>query len=107
MDTLTDLVSFFHDRLDEETRDAALFHELDCPDSHRTGHVSCACPCPARILDRIDTLRVLFRRCEQRIKQEAEGGPCWPLDSILAFASMKALAQPFELHPDWRDNWYP
>src|SRR5687768_6547969 len=107
MDTVTDLASFFHNRLDEEERDAALFHELDCPDSHRTGRISCSCPCPARMLDRTATRRVLFRRCEQRIKREQEEDLCWPLDSVLAFQTMKALALPFELHPDWRDNWYP
>lgn len=107
MDTIADLVSFFHDRLDEETRDAALFHELDCPVSHTTGRGRCCCPCPARLLDQLATFRILFQRCEQRIRNEAEGDVCWPLDSILAFQTMKALALPFELHPAWQDNWYP
>lgn len=44
MDTVTDLASFFHDRLDDEERDAALFHEPGCPDSHETGRISCWCP---------------------------------------------------------------
>ncbi|UIX34221.1 DUF6221 family protein [Streptomyces sp. GQFP] len=107
MDTVTDLASFVHDRLDEEERDAALFHELDCPNSHRTGRISCSCPCPDRILDRAATRRDLLRRCEQRIRREAEGDLRWSRDSILAFQTMKALALPFELHPTWRDNWYP
>lgn len=107
METVTDLALFLHERWDEEERDAALFHELDCPDPHKTGRVRCGCPCPARLLDQIATHRVLLRRCEQRIKREREEDLCWPLDSILAFQTMKALALPFELHPDWRDNWYP
>ncbi|MEU5323993.1 DUF6221 family protein [Streptomyces sp. NPDC021056] len=101
MDTATDLASFVHDRLDEEERDAALFHELDCP-----GRVSCSCPCPARLRDQIAIHRQNLRHCEQRIKRGQEE-LCWPLDSFFAFETMKALALPYELHPDWRDNWYP
>ncbi|MFI5682102.1 hypothetical protein [Streptomyces cellulosae] len=55
MDTATELASFVHARLDEEGRDAVLFHELDCPVSHTTGRISrCGCSCPARILARIE-----------------------------------------------------
>ncbi|WP_234476123.1 DUF6221 family protein [Streptomyces sp. MBT65] len=74
--------------------------------TRRGASAAAADPCPARILDRIATLRILLRRCEQRIKRGQEVD-VWSLDSILAFQSMKALALPFELHPDWRDNWYP
>ncbi|MFE6485404.1 DUF6221 family protein [Streptomyces sp. NPDC057757] len=107
MDTVTDLASFIHDRLDEEEREAALFHELDCPVPPSTGHISrCGCPCPARILNRVAIHRQILQHCEQRIKHEQEKGLCWPLDSILAFQTMKAFALPFELHPAWRDSWY-
>ncbi|WP_371663008.1 DUF6221 family protein [Streptomyces sp. NBC_00280] len=107
MDTVTDLASFLHVRWDEEERDAVLFQKLDCPAPHETRRVSYGCPCPARILDRIAIHRQIFRRCVQRMKREQDEGLCWPLDSILAFQTMKALALPFELHPGWRDNWYP
>ncbi|MGW7645243.1 hypothetical protein [Streptomyces bobili] len=105
MDTATELASFVHARLDEEGRDAILFHELDCPVSHTAGRISrCGCPCPARILARIAIHREVIRGCQQRIKHEQEKGLCWPLYSILAFQIMKAFALPFELHPAWRDN---
>jgi hypothetical protein len=108
MDTVAELASFVHARLDEEERDAALFHELDCPVSDTAGRISrCGCPCPARILERIALHREAVRGCERRIKHEQAKGLCWPLDSILAFQIMKAFALPFELHPAWRENWYP
>ncbi|MEV0937631.1 DUF6221 family protein [Streptomyces phaeochromogenes] len=108
MNLVADLVSFLHGRWDEEERDADLFHELDCPaspEARRTGR--CGCPCPAQMYDRTAVQRRILDRCEQRIRHEQEQGLCWPLDSVLAFQSMKALALPYDLHPSWRDIWYP
>ncbi|MGA5454876.1 DUF6221 family protein [Streptomyces umbrinus] len=108
MNTVADLVSFLHDRWGEDERDADLFHELGCPASLETRRAArCGCPCPAQILDRIAVHRRILIRCEHRMRHEQEQGPCWPLDSVLAFQSMKALALPYELHPAWRDDWYP
>jgi uncharacterized protein DUF6221 len=107
MDTVTDLTSFLHDRWDDEERNTVL-HELDCPVPHETGRTSrCYCPGPAQILARIATHREISRHCEQRIRHEQDDGPCWPLDSTLAFQSMKALTHPYELHPAFQDTWYP
>jgi hypothetical protein len=108
MKNSADLTSFLNNRWDEEERDADLFHELDCPTSspaRRAGR--CGCPCPAQILHRTGTHRAILSHCLRRMKREQEQGLCWPLDSILAFQSMKALALPFELHPSWQDGWYP
>ncbi|WP_328687596.1 DUF6221 family protein [Streptomyces phaeochromogenes] len=108
MNTVADLASFLRGRWGEEERDADLFHELDCPvspEARRAG--GCGCPCPARILDRTAVQRRILDRCERRMRHEQKEGPCWPLDSVLAFQSMKALALPYELHPSWRDIWYP
>ncbi|MEU9784721.1 hypothetical protein AB0H92_27795 [Streptomyces phaeochromogenes] len=85
MDTVTELASFLHDRWDDEERNIVL-HELDCPVPHETGRTSrCYCPGPAQILARVDTHREISRHCEQRIRHEQDDGPCWPLDSTLAF----------------------
>ncbi|MFG2795011.1 hypothetical protein [Streptomyces sp. NPDC048419] len=49
--------------------------------------------------------RRILRDRQQRISQE-QAGSCWPLESILAFQTMKILALPFELHPAFQDHWY-
>lgn len=108
MPVVTSLMSFLQDRWDEEQRDAALFHELDCPGPPRTGRVShCCCPCPAQILDRLTTHRRIVRDCEQRIRREQNQGLHGSVDSSRAFRIMKAFALPYELHPGWQDTWYP
>ncbi|MFF7158920.1 DUF6221 family protein [Streptomyces sp. NPDC008139] len=107
MGTLTDLASFLHDRWDEEEGSAALFHQLHCPVPYETTLGTCGCPGPARIIDGIATQRQTLRHHEQRIRRERDERPCWPPASVLAFQTMEALASPFELHPDWRDDWHP
>ncbi|GGO59339.1 DUF6221 family protein [Streptomyces lasiicapitis] len=102
MDTLTELASFLHKRLDEQGRDAELFHELTC--NRQRG---CGCPCRAQLLHDLFILRDIVTHCEERIANERRNGIAWPLQSTLAFQTLKALAAPFELHPDWQDNWYP
>ncbi|MFJ9729576.1 DUF6221 family protein [Streptomyces sp. NPDC101209] len=107
MGIASDLASFLRARWDEEVADSALFHELDCPaqEAGAAGR-ACCCPCPARIRARIASQRRILADCEQRIARD-RGQGCWPLESILAFKAMQALALPFELHPAWQDNWYP
>ncbi|MBQ0850549.1 hypothetical protein J8N05_20470 [Streptomyces sp. BH-SS-21] len=108
MPVVTSLMSFLQDRWDEEQRDAALFHELDCPDPPQAGHVShCWCPCPAQILGRLALHRRIVWDCEQRIRREQSRGVHWSVDSGRAFQIMKALALPYELHPAWQDTWHP
>jgi hypothetical protein len=106
MMTVTALASFLRDRWDEEECDAALFHELDCPGQGGDPRRICRCPCPARLLERIAANRQNLKDCEDCIEREQQAS-CWPLDSTLAFQSMKALVLPYELHPAWQDKWYP
>ncbi|MGW3135012.1 DUF6221 family protein [Streptomyces sp. NPDC001139] len=108
MGIVTDLADFLRARWDEEEADSALFHELDCPGEQAgaTGR-ACCCPCPAQIRERIATYRRILADCEQRIAVEEAQGVCWPLQSILAFKSMQALALSFELHAAWQESWYP
>ncbi|MCX5357516.1 hypothetical protein OG864_01930 [Streptomyces sp. NBC_00124] len=49
--------------------------------------------------------RQILNQALHRMTREL--GPCRPWDATLAFQSMKALALPYELHPAWKDNWYP
>lgn len=106
MGIVADLVSFLRGRWDEEEGDTALFHELDCAAQADGRAVVCPCLCPYEVSRRLAVNRQILIALEERIaREEREGG--WPLDSTLAFASMKALALPFELHPAWQDTWYP
>lgn len=41
------------------------------------------------------------------VRREQQAGQGWPLESVPAFQTIKALALPFELHPAWQDSWYP
>ncbi|MGW3118519.1 DUF6221 family protein [Streptomyces sp. NPDC001107] len=108
MGIITDLAVFLRARWDEEEDGSVLFHEFTCPVPQQTRQdCRCSCPCPTQIRTRISTHRRILTGCEQRIRREHEAGPCWPLESILAFQGMKALALPFELHPDFQDSWYP
>ncbi|MGW2835903.1 DUF6221 family protein [Streptomyces sp. NPDC001286] len=108
MGTVTDLADFLGARWDEAETDSALFHELDCPGPGmgQTEGGSCACPCPAQIHARITTHRRILAICDQHIRDE-QHYRCWPVESMRAFAVMKALALPYELHPAWQDHWYP
>ncbi|MFR0354133.1 DUF6221 family protein [Streptomyces sediminimaris] len=101
-----ELSDFLRARWGEEEHDSMLFHEFTCPVPN-LGAPTCSCPCPAKIRERIATQQRILARCEQRIRHEQEEGVCWPLESAIAFQTMKALALPFELHPAWQDSWYP
>ncbi|MFI1409851.1 DUF6221 family protein [Streptomyces sp. NPDC020707] len=110
MGIVSDLTHFLDDRYDEEQRDTVLFHEFGCLVPLQTARgrpCPCPCPCPAEMLDQIAVNRRILRNCEHQIWHEQDAGPRWPLESTLAFTTMKAFALPYELHPAWRDIWYP
>lgn len=106
--SLDELVDFLHARLDEDAHDAHLFHELACPRSVApVRSAGCACPCPVSLLAAVGVNAGTLRRYEQRLARERQCGPVWPLESSLVFTGLKAMALPYELHPAWRDGWYP
>ncbi|GAA3784733.1 hypothetical protein GCM10022403_019290 [Streptomyces coacervatus] len=106
--SLDELVGFLHARLDEDAHDAHLFHELACPCSVTPMRsAGCACPCPASLLAAVRVSEGILRRYEQQLERERQCGLVWPLESSLVFAVLKAMALPYELHPAWRDSWYP
>ncbi|MFC4608750.1 DUF6221 family protein [Streptomyces maoxianensis] len=106
--SLDELVDFLHARLDEDAHDAHLFHELACPRSVAPDpSATCACPCPASLLAAVCVNAGILRRYEQRLERERQCGLVWQLELILVFAGLKAMALPYELHPAWRDGWYP
>lgn len=92
----------------KDAHDAQLFHELACPRSVAPDpSAGCACPCPTSLLAAVDVNAGILRRYEQRLERERQSGLAWPLESSLVFAGLKAMALPYELHPAWRDGWYP
>ena len=108
------LIAFVRDRLAEEECQADLFHELTCtvaegrqrmdrPDSCLE---TCSCPAAARLSVRAHTLRDALRHCEELLRSSPDH-PRWPLGPVFAENSLRALALPYELHPAWRDHWYP
>ncbi|WP_458248303.1 DUF6221 family protein [Streptomyces sp. MAI_2237] len=110
MGIVSDLAAFLRARWDEEEEAALLLHELDCLALQAGPHTTCSCPCPAGIRAHLATQRRILDDCVQRVQRvqrERAAGPCWPVDSILAFTVMKAFALPFELHPAWQGIWYP
>ncbi|MCQ4211339.1 DUF6221 family protein [Streptomyces longispororuber] len=104
--TINYLVGFLHARLDDDERDARLFHELDCPVRTALAPRACWCPCPGQLLGHVDINRSLVARHMERLEREriTQG---WPSESIRAFECLKAMALAYELHPDWPDTWYP
>ncbi|PWI12966.1 hypothetical protein DI272_01550 [Streptomyces sp. Act143] len=108
MGIVTDLSDFLLARWGEEEDVSVLFHEDACPASRQSGGgQACACACPALIRERIATYRRILADCEQRIRSEQQQGVVWPLESALAYQTMKAFALPFEMHPAFQERWYP
>jgi hypothetical protein len=67
---ISDLTGFVLTRLDEDERDARLFHELTCPaleQEARDGFAGtwCRCPVPARILARVQVTRDIIADWER------------------------------------------
>ncbi|WP_331732006.1 DUF6221 family protein [Streptomyces sp. NBC_00989] len=109
-----ELITFVRARLAETASQAELFHELVCPavasgePGARTAVLEgCVCPVPRQILDRVRALRSVLGDCEQRIRCQDPQDPKWPLDPVFAAQTLRALALPFELHPQWQDAWLP
>ena len=109
-----ELIAFVGARLAETASQAELFHELACA-AVASGELGpraavpggCGCPVPRQILDRALVLRSVLDDCEQRIRCQDPRDPKWPLDPVFAEQALRALALPFELHPEWQDAWLP
>ncbi|WP_042404908.1 DUF6221 family protein [Streptacidiphilus carbonis] len=110
-----ELVAFVAARLVEAEAQAELFHELTCTvvtalgegPPRLDGRPRCRCPARAQLVARAHALQRVLRDCEQRIHQDDPQDPSWPLGPIFAEVSVRALALPYELHPQWREEWRP
>ena len=110
------IADFIRDRFDEEERDAGLFHELGCPIPKNRDYPfsqpadergRCECPTPIQLLDLIESRRQIVRDCEQQTLQLDPQSPDWLLLMLYVRQALGALALPYELHPDWREEWRP
>lgn len=98
-----ELIAFVGARLAETAVQAELFHELACTAVLE----GCDCSVPRQMLDRALVLRSVLDDCEQRIRCQDARDPKWPLGPVFAEQALRALALPFELHPQWQDAWLP
>ena len=110
-----ELIAFIRGRLDDEERQAQLFHELACtvPDLlvHQDGcgrcgrRWRCRCPAPAALLGRAQALRRILHHCEALLTGAASDDRCWSLDPVSAGPALRILAQRWEHQPGWREHW--
>jgi hypothetical protein len=99
---------FVRSRLAQEEKQAQLFHELHCPvPVGRRQFLACRCPCPRRLLERIAAKYAILSDCERQILCLDDQAPGWLIDSLHARQLLGAIALPYELHPDWREQWRP
>jgi hypothetical protein len=110
--TVSDLTRFVLARLDEDERDARLFHELTCPaleQEARDGFpgLRCRCPVPARILARVQATRDIIADCEQQLRVPGGGTPGTPPAAAAVRKVLGAMALDYELSPRWQEQWRP
>jgi hypothetical protein len=109
--TVSDLTRFLLSRLDEDERDARLFHEFTCTDEQHAGDgfpVSwCRCPVPAQTLVRVQVIRSIIADCERQIREPDSGAPGMlpAVDRIPKI--LGALTLSYQLHPQWNEQWHP
>jgi hypothetical protein len=108
--TVSDLTRFLLSRLDQDERDAHLFHEFTCTaDEQHAGDGFpgswCRCPVPAQTLTRGQATRDIIARCEQQLRQPVTPGMLSPADAIPKI--LGAIALPYELDPRWQEQWRP
>ncbi|MET9656281.1 DUF6221 family protein [Streptomyces sp. NPDC006510] len=108
------LSAFVRARLDDEDRDADLFHEPSCRIAVAAGGTrpsgplvpaGCDCPVPERMHDEVGLKRLTVRDLEGRIERAPDTAPS--LDAVIALMALKALALEYASHPRWREEWRP
>jgi hypothetical protein len=110
--TVSDLTGFILARLDEDERDARLFHELTCPAEEQEARDGfpgtwCRCPVPAAILARVQATRDIVADCERQLRTPGSEVP-----GVLPAAAgvrkvLGAVALDYELSRRWQEQWRP
>lgn len=104
------MIAFIQERLDEDERDAGLFHELYCPVEPKlrgSGIVWCGCPCPRQLLRQVAVRRQIVNTCQQQVAGQRGKTGRWTVGDVDTRQVLGALAVPYEQHPEWREGWRP
>jgi hypothetical protein len=109
---ISDLTGFIRSRLDEDERDARLFHEFTCPDQEQqpsdgSPGIWCRCPVPAQTLARLQVTRDIIAACERRVRTPGSGAPGLRPAAAAIPKILGAIALPYELDPRWQEQWRP
>jgi len=110
--TVSDLTGFVRYCLDEDERDAALFHEFTCPADEQEARdgfqgMWCHCPVPARILARVQVTRDIVADCERQLRVPGSGAAGVLPATAGARKVLGAVALDYELSPRWQEQWRP
>jgi hypothetical protein len=110
--TVSDLTRFLLSRLDEDERDARLFHEFTCTaDAQRAGDGLpgswCRCPVPAQTLTRGQVTRDIIADCERQLCTPGSGTPGMLPAADRIPKILGALALSYQQHPQWQEQWRP
>jgi hypothetical protein len=110
--TVSDLTGFILARLEEDERDARLFHELTCPAAEQEARDGfpgtwCRCPVPARILARVQVTRDIIADCERQLRVPGSGMPCRLPAAAGVRKVLGAMALDYELSSRWQEQWRP
>ena len=109
---ISDLTSFILSRLGEDERDAGLFHEFTCSAGEQQAHDGfpgswCRCPVPARALARCQATRNIIASCEWQLRRPGGGTPALRPVADQILLVLGAIALPYELDPQWQEQWRP
>jgi hypothetical protein len=110
--TVSDLTRFLRDCLDEDERDARLFHELTCPADEQEARdgfpgLWCRCPVPARTLARVQATRDIIADCERQLRMPGSMAPGMLPAAAGVRQVLGAVALGYELSPRWQEQWRP
>jgi hypothetical protein len=109
---ISDLTGFILSCLDEEERDARLFHEFTCAahaQQARDGFPDswCRCPVPAQTLARAQAIRDIIADCERQLSTPGNRSPSMLQADDEIRKVLGAIALSREQDPRWQEQWRP
>jgi hypothetical protein len=111
------LRAFIEARIAEDESDADGYHRyegggsvLTCDHVTAAGYDHCTCEHPARLLREVAAKRAILSLLDQVEGMEIQINGEWgsslePVDREVSEGLLRALAQPFADHPDYRTEW--
>jgi hypothetical protein len=110
---VSELTGFILSCLDEDERDARLFHEFTCPAEEQQARDGfpgtwCRCPVPAQILARVQVTRDIIAGCGRQLRRPGSGAPgVLPAAAAGIPKILGAIALSYEQDPRWQEQWRP